>query len=191
MLHLISPTVPGYSGGPLTPEQIGQALACVRRWNGGTVAPWSVLQHSAVCAMVAAKMKNPVAVLYASLHDAEEIFTGDTPRPYKTDEQGKLGDGIRNQILAGFHLPAPWPLLWEQVKAIDDLVGNAERHIFVHPRLRQKIDAPDLDVCDMIWDIYRMTESNPWSLVNSFTKIVYNCLASPEVQAIQTKGGVV
>lgn len=126
-----------YFNQPPTIADIARGLATVPRWNGQTVLDkvghrWSVLQH---CLAGMACTADPMEQLIFALHDAEEMVTGDTPKPYKTREQSALGDEIRDEIFRGLGLPllkADERAL-VRVKEIDDRVRIAEAHVLCHP----------------------------------------------------------
>lgn len=63
---------------------IAHALAMTNRYNGHTLFPYSVAQHSVLIAeWVFAKTSDPWAALDALLHDATEAYLGDITRPLK------------------------------------------------------------------------------------------------------------
>lgn len=187
MLHLISGTVPYAHGLPLTPEELGRGLACVRRWNGGTIAPWSVLQHTlAGAALYQSQVPNfdLIVFTYWLLHDSEEVYTGDTPAPYKTDQQKALGDEIRNAILSSYALPAPPEEVWAKVKEIDLVLRASEMECLIHPRLRWERAfsegyVVDLEACDIIWGL---NLAPAMAHVAMFGQALRECLESKEVQ---------
>jgi hypothetical protein len=180
-VRLVAPLAP--CGLPLTPEDLGKALSCVPRWNGGTICPWSVLHHSIVCMAAAQKTGyDAVVVAYAGLHDAEEIYTGDIPRPYKTEEQSDLGRGIRAKIFASYGLPVAPPDVWETVKMIDDRVLQVERSILTHPRFRPAVTPgePRLEeIADMIWDTRQV---DPWVAAKLYGQTLRECFESKEMR---------
>lgn len=182
-MKLASPLAP--RGLPLSPEQIGHGLACVPRWNGGTVAPWSVLQHSIVCMGVAqaATSPDPVVILYAGLHDAEEVFIGDIPKPYKTDDMCVRGREIRAKILESYGLPVASAGVWEIVKAIDEQVACAEKRVLTHPRFAPEWGAEfDMKIVDMIWDTLKV---DPWYAAEMYARTLRAAFGTPEVQQLK------
>lgn len=186
MLHLVSGTVPYAHGLPLTPEQLGRGLACVRRWNGGTIAPWSVLQHTLAGATWYQQDPNfdLIVLTYWLLHDSEEVYTGDIPAPYKTDQQKEIGRKIRAEILTSYGLPAPPEDVWVKVKEIDLILRASEMECLIHPRLRRERAfnegyEVDMDACDIIWGL---NIAPALAHIQLFGQALRECFESKEVQ---------
>lgn len=65
-------------------NEIAHALSLINRFTGHTSRPYSVAEHSLLCAQVARDMGLPArAQLAALLHDAHEAYTGDLSSPAK------------------------------------------------------------------------------------------------------------
>lgn len=176
-VRFTSPAVP--RGQHLDPATIARGLASVPRWIGATLSPWSVLHHVVAC-LVAAQdegIDDPLVLLYLTLHDVEELFTGDIPRPYKTEEQTKLGREIRAEIFAALGLPLPPPGIWEEVKRIDDRVGIAEQYTLTHPAFRPA--GADAATCNRVWEI-ALTDT--WRVIEVFAEFLGELFGAPEVQ---------
>lgn len=63
---------------------VAHALAQINRFTGHARRPYSVAEHSLLCADLAAEAGlQPVVQLAALLHDAHEAYTGDTSTPAK------------------------------------------------------------------------------------------------------------
>lgn len=180
---------------PPTVADIARGLSTIPRWNGSTILDrvglrWSVLQHSLVCGAVATQRGDAVLVAYALLHDAEEIVIGDTPKPYKTEEQTELGRAIRKEILAGLGLPAPRGGVWDQVKQIDDQVAVAERWVLKHPRHYLNADIgptlhdPDLRIVDEVWGLLDLDVR---AGIELFTDITRTVLSDSRVKSLASR----
>lgn len=65
-------------------HEIAHALAHINRYTGHTVRPYSVAEHSLLCADMAHLCGHaPVVELCCLLHDAHEAYCGDMPSPIK------------------------------------------------------------------------------------------------------------
>lgn len=74
----------GLCGNQFDVGAIAHALAQINRFSGHASRPYSVAEHSLLCADIAERMQLPPIVQYAALmHDAHEAFTGDTSTPAK------------------------------------------------------------------------------------------------------------
>ena len=84
-------------------EDIAHALAHINRFNGHTVQPYSVAQHS----ILVSQMVFPGFALRGLLHDAAEAYTGDIVRPIKAfmPDFWKLEDKLLEQVADKFGLP--------------------------------------------------------------------------------------
>lgn len=116
-------------------------------------------------------------------HDAEESVMGDTPKPYKTEQQSALGREIRQDIFnKTFGVPYPWDEPW---KDTDWLTGEAEREILVHPSRRRGIGqlAPGIEeAMEYVWDILHMPRAEQ---VGMYLRLVGKCMETPQIQAEQ------
>lgn len=63
---------------------IAHALSHINRFTGHTIRPYSVAEHSLLCADIAEHLSVPArGQLCLLMHDAHEAFTGDTSSPAK------------------------------------------------------------------------------------------------------------
>jgi hypothetical protein len=68
----------------ITIETIAHALSQINRFTGHATRPYSVAEHSLLCADVAERLQlSPFACLAALMHDAHEAYTGDVSSPAK------------------------------------------------------------------------------------------------------------
>lgn len=84
-------------------EDIAHSLACTNRYGGHIAVPYSVAQHSVMCAYVAP----PEWKLECLLHDAAEAYLGDMPKPIKRKmpDYRRLEAKVEQAIRARFGLP--------------------------------------------------------------------------------------
>ena len=67
-----------------TPATLAHHLAIINRYTGATKRPYSVAEHSLLCADIAEHMGLPAVVQFACLvHDYHEAITGDCSSPAK------------------------------------------------------------------------------------------------------------
>ena len=65
-------------------ETLAHHLAIINRFTGATCRPYSVAEHSLLCADIAEAYNAPLpAQLACLMHDAHEAITGDTSSPVK------------------------------------------------------------------------------------------------------------
>jgi len=82
--HLAGPTSLAACGRPVKIEDVAHHLAIVAQFNGATSRPYSVAEHSLVCADIARRAGASVFVEMAALmHDAHEAYTNDLISPAK------------------------------------------------------------------------------------------------------------
>lgn len=163
-------------------QVIAEALARVPRWLNRMSAPWSVLQHTIGCGVLA-EGSPPLVRLAVLFHDAEEMITGDIPRPAKTAEQSALGESVRNWLWTSvLDIPLPNQAALEVVHTIDDRMLKAEVEVIGHPRLRTMIkgDAVAFDV-DLVWG---MLDMDPREQVHVFTTMMNELLSQPTIKAL-------
>ena len=89
-------------------NEIFQGLAKINRFNGHTVYPYSVAQHSINCYMVAQSyhhIQDPTFLLQILLHDAAEAYIGDIVRPIKMAlrRETNMFDDIEDKIMAALY----------------------------------------------------------------------------------------
>lgn len=146
-------TMPLYSGlrmdfNNITSDSINiidivEALAKINRYQGHTLFPYSVAQHSCYVVDLVSKEfeDDPAAILYAALHDAHEAFKGDTPTPLKEYLKAAgawqvvqdLEDKLDEVIHAKFGLQYPVPEPYASAVARADLVMVATERDDVMP----------------------------------------------------------
>lgn len=101
---------------------IAHALACINRYTGHTIVPYSVAQHS----VMVSRLCGPQDELCGLLHDASEAYLGDVARPLKVmlPEYVELEHRVQQTIAKAFGLPWPMPL---SVKVADNRALIAEK----------------------------------------------------------------
>lgn len=119
---------------------IATGLANVPRFAGQTLFPYSVAQHSVLCAQYC-----PTHRLEALLHDATEAYMGDCNRPLK-DLLGDAWRGIEGRLHAAicqaFGIDSKMP---QEVKLVDNRMLESERRVVQKPCERWKFIAKPLD----------------------------------------------
>jgi uncharacterized protein len=107
---------------------IAVALSRINRFNGHTIRPYTVAQHSVHCA----QMLPPGLQLQGLMHDATEAYIGDLTRPLK-NLIGVIIKEIEQRVWLAiarkYHLPAE---LHADVKRIDDLMLSKEQSALQH-----------------------------------------------------------
>jgi len=82
--HFSGPKSLGANARPVLIEDIAHHLGQCNRYNGATIRPCSVAEHSLLCADIAKHAGFSVIVQWAALmHDAHEFVTGDMSSPIK------------------------------------------------------------------------------------------------------------
>lgn len=75
--------------------EIAPALARIPRFNGHTIEPYSVAQHSVLCAEAAEdETGDPELAAHCLLHDAHEAYVGDLTSPVVAALIEQLADGV-------------------------------------------------------------------------------------------------
>ena len=127
LLDLIDPTPD-----MIHPEDIAQGLANICRFAGQTKVFYSVAQHSLCCAyLLEGQNASPSVVLQGLLHDAQESYLSDVPRPVKRLITGykELEDKLWGVIAERFDIPAKLDPL---VKQADDLILAHEAFCYLN-----------------------------------------------------------
>ena len=178
---------------PLTLQEIADGLSVVQRWNGETIVPWSVLQHSILCGILVG-YTDPVRSLSALIHDAEEILVGDTPKYHKTPEQVVYGDNIRSEIFAGLKLTDPHEIMWKHIKEADLVAALAEAEVLVRPskcRTVFAIEKPSFamrervnEATELVWDMIDMTRREA---VETFLETAETLMATSQVRSLERR----
>jgi hypothetical protein len=95
--HLSGPSALGANGRSVTIDDIAHHLAIINRFTGATSRPYSVAEHSLLCADIAARIGvSPIVQMAALMHDAHEAYVSDLSSPAKTaiDGYGMAQSGI-------------------------------------------------------------------------------------------------
>lgn len=143
-----------YSGGkffPLDPteqevhiEDIAHALSHQNRFNGHLKWPYTVAQHSVLCAKQARSMDYDLNVqLYALMHDAAEAYIGDMIRPlkYYMPMFKEVEDRIMTVVARKFDFSMN-KRATAKIKTIDNLMCAAEKRD-MHPTTLEWPGMPD------------------------------------------------
>ena len=103
-------------------RDIAHSLGCINRFNGHTLVPLSVAQHSVRVSQIVSKEHS----LWGLLHDASEAYLGDVSRPLKhlLPEYRKMETLVQFAIARHFGLTVPMP---HDVKLADQSVLMAEK----------------------------------------------------------------
>lgn len=125
----------------VTAYDIAWALSHLNRYNGHSLAPWSVLSHTGLAFMLAFNDKqdiNPVDKMGLLLHDAAETYVGEMIRPIKrtpdmdwyVELEGRLLTVVLKRFGVGWD-NVDWPLIERYGKQ----AAHVEYHWFF-PELR-------------------------------------------------------
>ena len=106
-------------------EDIAVALSRICRFGGRGKRFYSVLSHSLVVGSLIASF-GPEYELAGLLHDAAEIYIGDTQAPFKTWAQCQLEDEVLPHMFEAMELDWPDKIVWEIVKQADIDACSAE-----------------------------------------------------------------
>lgn len=140
---------------PPTVQDIAVGLSTELRWGGQTIVPWSVLHH-VLAGLTQIDLSRPWARLQWMFHDAEEIYTGDIPSPFKTKQQRELADVIRDMI---FDEILGFPFVESEITELDTILASAESAVLCTPTRAVKVNgglrAP-ASLKFVIWDLARM-----------------------------------
>lgn len=119
-------------------RDISEALSCIVRYTGHTDWTVTVMQHLAICDMIAFKalgITDPLTRLAVLLHDAHEAYTGDMSRPLKRHLDAasggaitKMEEGLDRAIweALGLDYGLVTPDVHATVKKVDNLALSAE-----------------------------------------------------------------
>lgn len=82
--HFSGPGALSPEGRPVRIKDIAHHLALINRFTGATSRPYSVAEHSLLCAEIGKRLNAPVSLQMALLmHDAHEAYTTDLSSPAK------------------------------------------------------------------------------------------------------------
>jgi len=112
-------------------EEIGHGLARICRFGGRIRGYYPVLAHTFVVEALVA----PQQRIYALLHDAAEVLTGDQCRPFKTRAATALEEEIIARLLAGMGIAPPDKATRKAVVWADEMAVAAEWRVLapLHP----------------------------------------------------------
>lgn len=112
-------------------ETLAHHLALINRFTGATYRPYSVAEHSLLCADIAAMRGLPVSAQLACLmHDAHEAITGDASTPVKwaLGEPWEKFEGPHARALrAHFGLRTVFSGYGREIKLVDYIALATER----------------------------------------------------------------
>jgi hypothetical protein len=98
------------------------ALERIPRFSGHTQTPWSVLDHSVLCYLLASQVETAPEILMSVLmHDAHEAYVGDMPTPLKQLclSYQRYERIMQRAVLEKFKLTGAYDTHLETVKNID------------------------------------------------------------------------
>lgn len=166
---------------PVTPTvmDIAEAHSTELRWGGQTIVPWSVLHHI-MAGLTVLSSSDPFTRLKWSLHEVDEIYTGDIGKLFKTPEQRALGEEIQRYIfgaLVGFPLIEDATLL-----SLDVDLAVAEAYVLCPPGRGQFVSSKEgvFSSMELELTVYDLANMDLQDGVEVFATLVNNCLA--EVQ---------
>lgn len=119
---------------------IAHALARIPRFNGHTLRPWSVADHSLLVLDLMPADTTPLILLAALLHDAHEAYLGDITSPVAAAIRGTRDacpiDGLKTlfdvAIAAALAFPADL-FRHPEIRKADHLALSIERELLMAP----------------------------------------------------------
>lgn len=115
----------------LDPNVLAHHLAQINRYTGATVRPYSVAEHSLLCADIAEAMDLPRVVQLACLtHDYHEAITGDMSSPVKMavgSAWGLYENAVARRVRRHLGLHGVFADWWQAVKHVDLTALATER----------------------------------------------------------------
>lgn len=88
-----------------SPYDLATSLGRVPRFVGHTRVWWTVLHHVVLCYLTAERaglLPDHVEPVHLLLHDSEEAIVGDTPTPWKSGAQRRLGARLHQRITRAY-----------------------------------------------------------------------------------------
>jgi 5'-deoxynucleotidase YfbR-like HD superfamily hydrolase len=162
-------------------SDIARALSRVQRWNGDTLLPWSVLQHT-LAGLALIPGEREVHQVNWLLHDAEESLTGDIPKPFKVGEQVAFGETIRRQIFTALGLLYPAEGEWAKLDALDQRVACAEAAVLCPPDVAAMFSfTADPEATTVVTGLVDIT---PREAVDAYLTAIDQLLALPRIKAM-------
>lgn len=159
--HFSGPGALAPEGRPIIIRDIAHHLAQINRFTGATIRPYSVAEHSLLCADIALHDGHPLAAQMAALmHDAHEAYTTDLSSPAK-------------QAVNGYSMGAGGVAAWG---LFEDAQADAVRREFGlttafagHKRLIREIDLQALATERRDLTGWRCGTNAPWPVLRDFT----------------------
>jgi 5'-deoxynucleotidase YfbR-like HD superfamily hydrolase len=113
------------------PDTLAHHLAQINRFTGATQRPYSVAEHSLLCADIAEHLGLPLVVQLACLvHDYHKAITGDCSYPAKL-AVGHAWDAFEQPIVRALHrqlgLLSTFTAWRQRIKAVDLVAQATER----------------------------------------------------------------
>lgn len=136
-------------------EDIALSLSRQPRFGGHAIRPWSVAEHSMVCAGLVKGSKR--LELYALLHDAHESVTADVPTTWKTDEIRMAQRELDKRIFKSLGIPPMSDSTRHLIKQIDHEVLLAEAKVVGPPGAYERI-VRDMGGCSPAREIEAVIE---------------------------------
>lgn len=147
---------------------IANSLAIQNRYNGQTLYPYSIAQHSV---LMSEQFEDPTLAWYALMHDAPEAFgIGDVIRPVKRrlgEVYERMECGIWEAICTRYAMN---PYVPEAIKRLDDAITIDERRqLFSEPRwdvITVNTPGAGISIEEWSWRQARDRFLRQWDLVN-------------------------
>ena len=167
-----------------TPYEVGARISRVLRFNGQTIVPYSVLQHTlAGYEILRKRSKDPYERVVWLLHDSEEGWVGDTPKPFKTDEQKLLGDSVREEIFHYNKVPYQDPRDITVLAQLDNDMADAEANIICFPKYRERF--PDMLGTPEIEAVTGLLDIGAREAIDIYVEILTGHLESPQLKSLR------
>ena len=142
-------TGPGALQPQYTIEQLAHQLAQINRFGGATQRPYSVAEHSLLCADLAAEHGHgPIVQLCCLLHDAHEAIVGDVATPIKAQlgtAWAQLEHMHERTLRAHFGLLRAFGVHRDAIKASDLIALATERRDLLPWQPMRHLPWPALD----------------------------------------------
>lgn len=163
----------------ITVTDIAHHLALINRFNGATLRPYSVAEHSLFVAEIAERelgLRDPFGVLAALLHDAHEAYLGDIIQPVRAHVQcSVLEHSLERAVRERYGLVTAAAAYRDAIRRADLIALATERRDLMPPHagtweiLRdvQPVEWIDLDDRDgMDWTDWRSAFSARFAELN-------------------------
>ena len=183
----------------VTLEDIAHSLALRCRWGGCCQRFYSVAEHSLGVAAIAQHLARrngldaDLAHAHGLLHDAEEAYLADIPRPIKAFLPGwnRIADRVQSTVLEAIGLGPPTAEVAEVVRQADDIMLLIESQSLFAFSYELWVDGPpDLGANVLSdFDMIRLPDEAPeWPrerLLEAMQKVESSCVVvSPEPSAV-------